>query len=46
MVKGTWTLIIPSAPATPREGIDGLARFGKSCGNTYETLTEKRRVRA
>jgi hypothetical protein len=30
----------------PGDGIDGLARFGKRCGNVYEMLVEKRRVRA
>jgi hypothetical protein len=26
--------------------MDGLARFGKRCGNVYEMLVGKRRVRA
>jgi hypothetical protein len=46
MEKGTWTLIIPLAPATSQRGYRWLAGFGKRCGNAYEMLGKKRRLRA
>jgi hypothetical protein len=46
MEKGTWTLIMPLAPATSQRGyIDGLGMCGRRYGSGYETQIGRRRVR-
>jgi hypothetical protein len=45
MKKGTWTLIMSSAPATSQSGTGGLSVLGRRYGSGYGMQVGRRRVR-